>query len=115
MTETESRQVRRARERAEASPPRLFETSPFGNREQRQARPHLAQALAPPPVRAHPTKRRAAISRRRLVGQLLVRSILSKAAEREERRADDLRYVLEARHIGLDLAAGPDRTAVFAA
>lgn len=77
MTETESRQARRARQRAEASPPRLFDRSPRGNRATRRAparRPVFAD---------HPTKRRAPVSDRRLVAQLAMAELFRRGEARK--------------------------------
>lgn len=110
MLETDSRQVRRARERGEAASPRLLKTKPYGNRaERRSRRPNdneiiirpttlnasaclkrsrrdyrIRHKLRPPRGMVHPKT----ISMRRLVAMRSMALIFALAAKRvEERRS----------------------------
>lgn len=83
---TESRQVRRAQERAAAKSPRLFETHPLGNRAARAHRGALNKRRARNLMLAHPTKRHAPHSLRRVVTQALLSHLQQLIADRMEKR-----------------------------
>lgn len=86
MTETESRQVRRAQARS-AEPRRLYLTSPFGNRAARRAhRPAPAEGQAPRRIVYSPTKGKAAPSLRRIVAQRCMGLLFDAAAARMYKR-----------------------------
>jgi hypothetical protein len=76
MPSTESRQVRRARQRYEAAPRRLFEQSPHGNRATRRM-PARRRAFL-----VHPTKASAPMSARRIAARLTMAAIFRLAEAR---------------------------------